>query len=93
MPVRPAELGYLLPFYLEALLTPFGTLLNMLNNRRLCRCGVEAVQVEHACSQHSVHGVAAREPFRVATAHMVPCRHALPDTTHHLSRHPLPAGC
>lgn len=31
------QLGYLLPFYLEALLTPFGTLLNMLNNRRLCR--------------------------------------------------------
>ena len=32
------EVGFLLPFNVEALLTPFGALLDMLNNRRLCRC-------------------------------------------------------
>lgn len=37
-----AEVGYLLPFNLEALLTPFGALLDMLNNRRLCRCAAGA---------------------------------------------------
>ncbi|PRW20944.1 inner-membrane translocator [Chlorella sorokiniana] len=31
------QVGFLLPFNLEALLTPFGALLDMLNNRRLCR--------------------------------------------------------
>lgn len=31
-------MGFLLPFNVEALLTPFGALLDMLNNRRLCRC-------------------------------------------------------
>lgn len=36
----PAEVGYLLPFNEEALLAPFGALLDMLNSRRLCRCAV-----------------------------------------------------
>ncbi|KAL4852688.1 hypothetical protein ACK3TF_003416 [Chlorella vulgaris] len=31
------QVGYLLPFNIEAVLTPFGALLDMLNNQRLCR--------------------------------------------------------
>lgn len=31
------QVGYLLPFDLEAMLSPFGAILDMLNNKRLCR--------------------------------------------------------
>jgi hypothetical protein len=39
-PLLPTEAGYLLPFSLEALLAPAAVLLDLLNNRRLCRWDV-----------------------------------------------------